>query len=293
MRSIGSSRAWLAGAGLLFGLAATARAGGEDLTVTGVNLERTITCDERDVVVEGVGNRLTLRGRCQHVTITGTDHVVRVERLGSANLTGMNNRLEWEAALRGDRPDVKITGVNNRSVRAEGRAVARREGAAPDPDRVTVEGEGGRVVLGSDGISIEGNGKGRRGGQVTVDTGGTGIRVDGGTGTVTVGGGSATAGSGTAGSATGRSLTISDSDLNRDYDCAGGSAVVQGSDNRLGLSRCRELTVTGGDNHIVLVGPVRLIRLLGADNSVEWSEGEGGRAPKVETPGSGNRVSRR
>jgi len=38
---------------------------------------------------------------------------------------------------------------------------------------------------------------------------------------------------------------------------------------------------------------VRRIRLLGGENEVQWSEGEGGRAPKVETPGSDNRVVRK
>jgi DUF3060 family protein len=283
MRSIGSSRAWVYGMGLALCAAAPLGAGGEDLTVTGLNLERTITCDERDVVVEGVGNRLTLRGRCQDVTVHGTDHVIHVERLGSLHLTGMNNRVEWEAALRGDRPDIHNTGINNRAVRAEGRSTARREGGEADPDRVTVQGDGGRIVLGSDGISIDGNAKGRRGGQVTVDAGGTSVRVDGGTGTVSVGGGSSA----------GRALTISDSEVERDYDCAGGNVVVSGSDNQLTLRRCRELTVNGGDNHIVLVGPVRLIRLAGADNRVEWSEGEGGRAPRVETPSPGRERARR
>jgi hypothetical protein len=51
--------------------------------------------------------------------------------------------------------------------------------------------------------------------------------------------------------------------------------------------------VSGADNRIVMVGPVRLIRLEGNDNTVEWSEGESGQPPKVENPGYGNRVVRK
>jgi hypothetical protein len=168
--------------------------------------------------------------------------VIHVERLGTAWLAGIENRLEWERALRGDRPDITVTGEGNRAVH--------------------VEGTGGSVRLSGEG--------------------GASITVDGRTGTVRLG----------TGSSGPSSLTISDNELEKTFDCGGGSALVEGSDNRLTLTGCAELTVTGGENHIVLAGPVRRIRLLGGDNSVEWSEGEGGGSPKVETPGSGNRVTR-
>jgi hypothetical protein len=69
--------------------------------------------------------------------------------------------------------------------------------------------------------------------------------------------------------------------------------LVEGSENELTLTACPELTVTGAENRILLVGPVRRIRLLGGDNTVEWSEGEGGRPPTVENRGGGNRVVRK
>jgi hypothetical protein len=220
-----------------------ATAAPEDLVIKGVDIERTITCDQRAVMIRGTSHRLTLRGSCQKVTIFGTGHVIHVERLGTAWLAGTDNRLEWERALRGERPDITVTGEGNRAVQAKGAAGS-----------VTLSGEGG-----------------------------SSITVDGRNGTVRLGTGSGTA----------ASLTISDNELEKSFDCGGGSALVEGSDNRLTLNGCAELTVTGAENHIVLVGPVRRIRLLGGDNSVEWSEGEGGRPPKVETPGSGNRVSRK
>jgi hypothetical protein len=54
-----------AGAGL-------ARAGAGELAIHGVDVERTITCDERDVVIDGTGHRLTLRGSCPYVRVMGT-----------------------------------------------------------------------------------------------------------------------------------------------------------------------------------------------------------------------------
>jgi hypothetical protein len=236
--------AWagLMGLVLVPGGAPPTAAGPEDLVIQGVDVERSITCDERDVTIRGTSHRLTLRGSCRTVTISGTGHVIHVERLGTARLGGIDNRLEWESSLRGARPDITVTGEGNRAVHAE-----------TAPGTVRLSGEGGASIT-----------------------------VDGRTGNVRLG----------AGSGTSASLTISDSDLEKTFDCGGGTALVEGSDNRLTLNGCAELTVTGGENHIVLVGPVRRIRLLGGDNTVEWSEGEGGRTPKIETPGSGSRVTR-
>jgi Protein of unknown function (DUF3060) len=265
MRSEKGTRAW-PWALLALSAAVAARAAADDLTIQGVNVERTITCDDREVVIHGTNNRVTLNGRCRQVTVDGTAHVVRVETLGSADVSGVNNRLEWEHALRGDQPDIEIVGLGNRVVQVSGAAAAR---PAERSGSVTVEGDGSRVVVGPGGISVEGKSKGRRDAKVTV-TGGGGAEP-----------------------AVPRAITIEEGDLQRTYDCAGGSATVEGGENRLTLRRCPELTVSGADNRIVMVGPVRLIRLLGNDNTVEWSEGEGGKPPKVENPGYGNKVVRK
>jgi DUF3060 family protein len=260
----GSIGAWLLGTAAAGLLAPPAAA--DDHTVQAVNVERTIACDGRGVAIHGAGNRLTLRGRCPQVSIDGTGHVVHVERLGSASIAGLDNRLEWEQSLRGDQPDIDITGVNNRAVRAKGGS-GPAPAASADGGGLVVEGDSSRVVLGPGGISVEGKSKGRRDGSVTVTT--------------------------AEPAAAPRSITVEEGDLNRSYDCAGGGATVEGGENQLTLRRCPELTVSGAENRIVLVGPVRLIRLLGNDNTVEWSEGEGGKAPRIENPGSGNRVMRK
>ena len=262
------------GAAVVFSAAAPAWAAADELTIQGVGVERTVTCDDREVVIHGTNNRVTLNGRCRQVTIDGTAHVVRVETLGSADVHGVNNRLEWEHALRGGQPDIEIVGLGNRAVHVSGAAPARpAQGGASvaveGDGSVAVEGDGSRVVIGPGGISVEGKSKGRRDAKVTVTGGGS------------------------AEPAAPRAITIEEGDLQRSYDCGGGSATVEGGENRLTLRRCPELTVNGADNRIVMVGPVRLIRLEGNDNTVEWSEGEGGQAPKVENPGSGNRVVRK
>jgi len=86
------------------GLGGAARSGADEVTINGLNVEKTITCDHRDVVIHGTNHRLTLKGRCRQVWVDGTGHLVHVEALGSADVAGVNNRIEWERALRGEEP---------------------------------------------------------------------------------------------------------------------------------------------------------------------------------------------
>jgi hypothetical protein len=242
----------------------------EDLTILGLGIEKTITCDERPVVVNGAGHRLTLKGRCEDVAVHGTGNVVHVERLGRGQIDGLDNRLEWELAIRGERPVIRKGGVNVTVAQVAGGA-PRRE-ADDDGEDVTIESGGGRVTVGGGGGGVTIGSSSKPGdGSVRIRTGGTTAR----------------------GSAPPAAVRVTESDIEKSYDCGGGSALVEGSDARLTLTGCRELTVTGGGNHVVLVGPVRSIKLLGGENEVQWSEGEGGRAPRVETPGADNRVVRR
>jgi hypothetical protein len=263
MRIRRSSALSLLGVGV--GLCLSAAAADEDVvSIRGAGIKRTLTCDGREVVATGTGHRLTLLGRCQRVTLTGTGHVVRVERLGRASISGMNNTIEWEHALEGERPRVSITGVNNSAVRVEGgRVVATPEEGEADAGResgVAVEGDSGSVVVGPGGITIEG-GKSSRRGRVTV-----------------VGDGA--------------TVSIGENGLRRTYDCAGGQAEVLGNDNQLTLRNCPKVTVSGNRNALTLEGPVRLIRVPGDDNRVNWSQGVDGQAPSVETAGSGNSITR-
>jgi hypothetical protein len=245
---------------LALSLAVAGAAAGDQQTIQGLNVEKTVTCDEREVAIYGGNHRLTLRGRCRKVSVHGTGHVVRVETLGRATVSGLDNRLEWERALNGDEPDIDITGVNNRAVRVEGTAARPPAGDAPAA-AVSIQGDGSVTITGKD----------------------EGVVIAGGAGTVRV----------DPASTRPEDVVIEKGRLEQELDCGGGSAKIKSGYNRLTLRRCPELTINGGSNHVVLVGPVRVIRLLGRDNTVEWSEGEGGRPPLVETKGTGNKVMRR
>jgi hypothetical protein len=81
------------------------------------------------VVIHGTNHRLTLKGRCPQVWMDGTGHVVHVEALGSADVAGVSNRLEWERGLRGEEPDIEIIGVGNSAARVAAASAPGRGGA--------------------------------------------------------------------------------------------------------------------------------------------------------------------
>jgi hypothetical protein len=88
------------------------------------------------------------------------------------------------------------------------------------------------------------------------------------------------------------SITVRESDGEKLYNCAGGTATVEGSGNTLTLRNCPNLVVNGDRNTITLQFGARLIRVAGDQNRITWSAGEHGSAPTVEDVGSGNTVKR-
>lgn len=110
-------------------------------------------------------------------------------------------------------------------------------------------------------------------------TGGAQVRREGGDGA-------------TRPSAAGKVTVISDSELTRTHDCAGGSVVVEGSENVLTLKNCAEIAIKGSENKITAVAPGTL-KVLGVENQVTWSAGPDGKRPQIANMGSENTVSQK
>jgi hypothetical protein len=282
MRIRRSGPAWLLGA--LVGLAWAGLAAADE-NIQGMGVNRTIDC----------------AGRCPRVTLSGSGSVLHVEELGRLAVSGVNQRVEWVKGLDGAAPRIHNSGIGNEVVQVKAGGSARSSGRSSGgvqtgPGGTTVESGDAKVTIGAGGITVEGadgttttatTRRGRDKDKVTVTaSGGTTVAIDGSAGTVTVGGTGATA-RGRAGS-----VTVIENDQERTYDCAGGTATIQGNDNVLTLRNCPELIVNGNSNTLTLQGGVRLIRALGNENQITWSEGVGGKVPNVETLGSGNNISR-
>jgi hypothetical protein len=94
----------------------TANAGKDAIRISGVEQERSIPCEGRDVFVSGVDHVLTFTGACASLTLTGTDSTIAIGlKPGAAvKVEGTGNTVRWRSQAE---PRVKISGVDNSVVR--------------------------------------------------------------------------------------------------------------------------------------------------------------------------------
>ena len=102
-------------------LAVAAQAGTADtahdaIRISGVEQQRTIPCEGRDVFVDGVDNTLTFTGACASLRVAGTDNtiVIGLKPGASVGVEGTGQTVRWRSERE---PKVKIVGVDNRVVR--------------------------------------------------------------------------------------------------------------------------------------------------------------------------------
>ncbi len=81
--------------------------------------ERTVDCEGRIVEVLGNRNRLTLRGNCAGLRVSGNDNVVEVDLTPIIATTGNENTVRYRDLVDGARPKVANTGRDNTIRRLE------------------------------------------------------------------------------------------------------------------------------------------------------------------------------
>ncbi len=85
----------------------TAPPGGQ-LSVAGVDENKTIACNNSIVSVSGVNNTVTIEGHCQSVTVSGVENQVTVESADEIGASGFDNVVTY---LSGS-PTIDATGSN-------------------------------------------------------------------------------------------------------------------------------------------------------------------------------------
>jgi Protein of unknown function (DUF3060) len=123
-------------------------------TMTSSGQRRSIACDGETVQITGSRNTLTITGDCQKVDVAGTGNVVTIEAVERIEVTGTNNRVTWQRALRGDAPRVSRTGLGNTIARAEP-AEPPSSDSAPPPAR---SGRAGTAPPAASASASDGNG---------------------------------------------------------------------------------------------------------------------------------------
>ena len=85
----------------------------DDIEIGDGNLERTIDCRGRNVIVDGGHNKLTLRGECNTLTVNGEGNKITVEAVGTIKAEGNNNEVTWTKGLGGKNPRISNPGKGN------------------------------------------------------------------------------------------------------------------------------------------------------------------------------------
>lgn len=66
-----------------------------------------------DVDISGQGHALTLTGPCRSIRVSGQGNELTTDVAGSIQVSGMNNKVSWRAALKGKKPSIKLSGMGN------------------------------------------------------------------------------------------------------------------------------------------------------------------------------------
>jgi hypothetical protein len=82
---------------------------GGDISVAGVESNRSITCDDNAVNVSGVRNTVVLTGECRSVTVSGIENTVTVDSTATISASGFDNHITY---LSGD-PEIQNSGGSN------------------------------------------------------------------------------------------------------------------------------------------------------------------------------------
>jgi Protein of unknown function (DUF3060) len=87
---------------------AIAGAPGESLTVSGIENNKAIACNDATVTISGIRNTVTITGHCVSVQVSGMNNVVAVDIADTIGASGFDNRITYHAGS----PQVDANGSN-------------------------------------------------------------------------------------------------------------------------------------------------------------------------------------
>jgi Protein of unknown function (DUF3060) len=82
---------------------------GGELSVSGINENKTIACNDSVVTVSGISNAIIFTGHCVSLTVSGMNNSVTVDAVDSIDASGLNNRVTFHSGS----PQVSKSGEGN------------------------------------------------------------------------------------------------------------------------------------------------------------------------------------
>jgi hypothetical protein len=74
-----------------------APAPGAQISVSGVNENRTIACNDNVVSVSGVSNAVVITGHCTSLTVSGVQNSITVDSVDTIDASGFNNKITYHS----------------------------------------------------------------------------------------------------------------------------------------------------------------------------------------------------
>jgi hypothetical protein len=81
---------------------------GQDLTVSGIDENKTIACNDANVSVSGIRNTVNITGHCVKISVSGMNNVVTVDAADAIGASGFDNRVTFHSGS----PQIDAMGSN-------------------------------------------------------------------------------------------------------------------------------------------------------------------------------------
>jgi hypothetical protein len=82
---------------------------GEQVTVSGVDENKTVACNDASVSISGIRNTVNITGHCMKVSVSGINNVITVDIADTIGASGFDNRVTFHAGS----PQIENSGGNN------------------------------------------------------------------------------------------------------------------------------------------------------------------------------------
>jgi hypothetical protein len=82
---------------------------GARISVSGINENRTIACNDNVVSVSGVSNTVEITGHCARISVSGVQNAITVDSVDTVEASGFNNKVTYHSGT----PKVSNSGGSN------------------------------------------------------------------------------------------------------------------------------------------------------------------------------------
>lgn len=113
---------------------------GKEVDISGASYEVTERVDGHTISIRGYGHRITLTGECESLIVAGTNNTVILEKVGSIDVSGTSNVVQYQSGIGGKDPEISRFGVSCRVEKIGGEKNGKENGFERLFDGETLDG---------------------------------------------------------------------------------------------------------------------------------------------------------